>query len=104
LTLHDLRRTFATNLAGLGVAPHVIERLLTMYRPAVSKGFRMICETFAVTKPLPRGGAFLLRIGICISKIPRFEQKEARMLRLGKPETRKRGITTTSRWRQSEGG
>ncbi|MGV3634365.1 MAG: tyrosine-type recombinase/integrase [Pseudorhodoplanes sp.] len=27
-TLHDLRRTFATNLAGLGVAPHVIERLL----------------------------------------------------------------------------
>lgn len=27
-TLHDLRRTFATALAGLGVAPHVIERLL----------------------------------------------------------------------------
>jgi integrase len=27
-TLHDLRRTFATQLAGLGVAPHVIERLL----------------------------------------------------------------------------
>jgi integrase len=27
-TLHDLRRTFATNLAQLGVAPHVIERLL----------------------------------------------------------------------------
>ena len=27
-TLHDLRRTFATNLATLGVAPHVIERLL----------------------------------------------------------------------------
>jgi len=27
-TLHDLRRTFATGLAGLGVAPHVIERLL----------------------------------------------------------------------------
>jgi integrase len=27
-TLHDLRRTFATNLAQLGVAPHVIERIL----------------------------------------------------------------------------
>ena len=27
-TLHDLRRTFATNLAQLDVAPHVIERLL----------------------------------------------------------------------------
>jgi integrase len=26
--LHDLRRTFATNLAALGVAPHVVERLL----------------------------------------------------------------------------
>ena len=27
-TLHDLGRTFATRLAELGVAPHVIERLL----------------------------------------------------------------------------
>jgi len=27
-TLHDLRRVFATNLAALGVMPHVIERLL----------------------------------------------------------------------------
>jgi len=27
-TLHDLRRTFATNLAALGVPPHVVERLL----------------------------------------------------------------------------
>jgi len=27
-TLHDLRRTFATNLAALGVAPHIVERLL----------------------------------------------------------------------------
>ena len=27
-TLHDLRRTFATNLAALGIAPHVVERLL----------------------------------------------------------------------------
>lgn len=27
-TLHDLRRTFATNLAELGVEPHIIERLL----------------------------------------------------------------------------
>ena len=27
-TLHDLRRTFATNLAALNVAPHIVERLL----------------------------------------------------------------------------
>ena len=27
-TLHDLRRTFATKLAELGVAPHIVERLL----------------------------------------------------------------------------
>jgi len=27
-TLHDLRRTFATNLAALGIPPHVVERLL----------------------------------------------------------------------------
>ena len=27
-TLHDLRRTFATNLAKLGTAPHVVEKLL----------------------------------------------------------------------------
>ncbi|HZS56805.1 MAG TPA: site-specific integrase [Bryobacteraceae bacterium] len=27
-TLHDLRRTFATNLAGKGTAPHIVERLL----------------------------------------------------------------------------
>lgn len=27
-TLHDLRRTFATNLAQLGVAPHIVEKLL----------------------------------------------------------------------------
>jgi integrase len=27
-TLHDLRRTFSTSLAALGVAPHIIERLI----------------------------------------------------------------------------
>ena len=27
-TLHDLRRTFATKLAGLKVPPHIVERLL----------------------------------------------------------------------------
>jgi integrase len=27
-TLHDLRRTFATNLAALGIAPHIVERVL----------------------------------------------------------------------------
>ncbi len=27
-TLHDIRRTFATRLAEMGIAPHIIERLL----------------------------------------------------------------------------
>jgi integrase len=35
-TLHDLRRTFATGLASLGVAPHVIERLLNHITGALS--------------------------------------------------------------------
>jgi integrase len=35
-TLHDLRRTFATNLAGLGVPPHITERLLNHVSGAIS--------------------------------------------------------------------
>lgn len=35
-TLHDLRRTFATHLAELGVAPHVIERLLNHVTGTIS--------------------------------------------------------------------
>ena len=35
-TLHDLRRTFATNLAELGVAPHVIERILNHVTGSIS--------------------------------------------------------------------
>jgi integrase len=35
-TLHDLRRTFTTQLAGLGVAPHVCERILAHSGGAIS--------------------------------------------------------------------
>jgi integrase len=35
-TLHDLRRTFATNLAALDVAPHIIERILNHASGAIS--------------------------------------------------------------------
>jgi integrase len=35
-TLHDLRRTFATNLARLGVAPHIIERLINHVTGTIS--------------------------------------------------------------------
>jgi integrase len=34
-TLHDLRRTFATRLAELGVLPHVIEQLLNHRKGAI---------------------------------------------------------------------
>ncbi len=35
-TLHDLRRTVATHMASLGVAPHVIERVLNHRKGVVS--------------------------------------------------------------------
>jgi integrase len=35
-TLHDLRRTFATKLAGLDVPPHVVERLLNHVSGTIS--------------------------------------------------------------------
>jgi integrase len=35
-TLHDLRRTTATRMAEIGIAPHVIERLLAHSMPGVA--------------------------------------------------------------------
>jgi integrase len=35
-TLHDIRRTYASNLASLGVAPHIIERLLNHVSGTIS--------------------------------------------------------------------
>jgi integrase len=35
-TLHDLRRTFATNLAALGIPPHITERLLNHVSGTIS--------------------------------------------------------------------
>jgi integrase len=35
-TLHDLRRTFATDLAQMGVAPHIIERLINHVTGTIS--------------------------------------------------------------------
>jgi integrase len=35
-TLHDLRRTFATRLAEMGIAPHIIERLLNHVSGTIS--------------------------------------------------------------------
>ena len=35
-TLHDLRRTFATNLAQMGVAPHIVERLINHVTGTIS--------------------------------------------------------------------
>jgi integrase len=35
-TLHDLRRTFATNLAKMGVAPHIVERLINHVTGTIS--------------------------------------------------------------------
>ena len=35
-TLHDLRRTFATDLARMGVAPHIVERLINHITGTIS--------------------------------------------------------------------
>jgi integrase len=44
-TLHDLRRTFATNLAALNVAPHVVEKLLN-YATGTISGIAAIYNKF----------------------------------------------------------
>lgn len=44
-TLHDLRRTFATNLAALTVAPHVVEKLLN-HRSGTISGVAAIYNRF----------------------------------------------------------
>jgi integrase len=50
-TLHDLRRTFATNLAKLGVAPHVTERLLN-HSSGVISGIAAVYNTYSYQKEM----------------------------------------------------
>lgn len=50
-TLHDLRRTFATNMARLGVAPHVVEKLLNHVSGTIS-GVSAIYNRFAYEKEM----------------------------------------------------
>jgi integrase len=47
-TLHDLRRTFATNLAALGVAPHVVEKLLN--HSETIRGVALIYNRYSFAK------------------------------------------------------
>jgi integrase len=46
-TLHDLRRTFATRIAELGVLPHVVERLLNHRLGAISNNTQSIVTEVA---------------------------------------------------------
>jgi integrase len=46
-TLHDLRRTFATRVAELGVLPHVVERLLNHRLGAISNQTQSIVTELA---------------------------------------------------------
>ena len=46
-TLHDLRRTFATRIAELGVLPHVVERLLNHRLGAISNKTQSIVTDVA---------------------------------------------------------
>src|SRR5258707_12573216 len=52
-TLHDPRRTFATNLAALEVPPHVVERLLDHASGMIS-GVAAIYNRFSVTSKIMR--------------------------------------------------
>jgi Phage integrase family len=47
-TLHDLRRTFATRLAEMGVAPHIIERYEGFYFSAIAM-FSVACCSFLMS-------------------------------------------------------
>ena len=44
-TFHDLRRTVASGMAGLGVAPHVVDRILN-HRSGVVKGVARVYQRF----------------------------------------------------------
>jgi hypothetical protein len=45
-TLHDLRRTAATNMARLGIAPHVVEKILN-HSAGTIKGVARIYNRYA---------------------------------------------------------
>jgi integrase len=47
-TLHDLRRTFATNLAALGVPPHIVEKLLN--HSEILRGVALIYNRYTFAK------------------------------------------------------
>jgi integrase len=65
-TLHDLRRTFATNLAALGVPPHIVERLLNHASGTIS-GVAAIYNRYAFEKE-------------CREAVERWEQRLTTML------------------------
>jgi integrase len=50
-TLHDLRRTFATNMARLGIAPHIVEKILNHATGTIS-GVAAIYNRFAYEKEM----------------------------------------------------
>ncbi len=74
-TLHDLRRTFATRLAELGVLPHVIERLLNHRLGSISNQTQSIVTQVAEVYNL---ATFLPEMRAAIDL---WEQKLSRFLR-----------------------
>ncbi len=54
-TLHDLRRTFATRLAELGVLPHIVEKLLNHRLGAIKTDSVLtdVAEVYNLAKYVP---------------------------------------------------
>jgi integrase len=77
-TLHDLRRTFATRIAELGVLPHVVERLLNHRLGAISNNMQSIVTEVAEVYNL---ATFLPEMRKAIDL---WEQKLASLLQLSK--------------------
>ena len=53
-TLHDLRRTAATNMAELGTAPHVIEKVLNHVTGSTSLSISVIGRIYNRARYLPQ--------------------------------------------------
>ena len=66
-TLHDLRRTFATNLAALSTPPHIVERLLNHASGTIS-GVAAVYNQFRYMDEMRAGiGAWEKRLSVILA-------------------------------------
>jgi integrase len=69
-TLHDLRRTYASGMASMGVAPHVVERLLNHVSGTVS-GVAAIYNRYSYSVEMTQAvSAFERHLSVLLSRSP----------------------------------